>query len=145
MAEFVLNKGPPKKGKKEGVSPAALTVALVIVVALAATVIVFMVLYFRKNATLIKPSECPEKITGLLVRPNQQINQLATNCGSQVDCTFQVASVQEAVDKCQSFGNSKCVSFTLKQVPNTDLYTMKISDSTDSSLDVGSDTYRVLE
>jgi hypothetical protein len=145
MSDYVVSKGDPKTKPKNGASPPAIVIAVVVIVILAVLVAVFMILYFRKNATLIKPSECPKKVTGLLVIPDKQINQLASNCGTQVDCTFQVDTLQEAVDKCTSFGTTKCASFTLKQVPLSDSFTMKISEATGTSVDVGSDTYQILE
>lgn len=130
---------------EKGVASSAFGISVAFVVVLAILVVVLMVLYFRRDKSLIKPSQCPEKVNGLLVKSDMGLTQVASNCGSQVDCTFQVASVQDGVNLCTSLGPSKCASFSLTQVQNSDLYTMKVSDATTTSVSVGTDTYRILQ
>lgn len=130
---------------EKGVAPAAFGISVAFIVVLAILVVVLMVLYFRRDKTLIKPSQCPDKVEGLLVKTDMGVTQVASNCGNQVDCTFQVASVQDAVTLCRDLGPSKCASFSLKQIQNSDLYTMKVASDTTTSVSVGTDTYRILD
>jgi len=135
---------PPTPEALKGVSPAAFGISVIFVLILTALVIVLMVLYFRRDQTLIKPSQCPEKLEGLLVQSDEIVTQATANCGSQVDCQFTVGSVQEAIALCENLGTEKCVAFSLTQVPNTDVYDMVVSDASTTSVSVGTDTYRIL-
>jgi hypothetical protein len=130
--------------KGEGIAPLAFGISTVFLVILLALVIILLILYFRRDSTLIKTENCPEKITGVLASPDRQINAVATNCGSQADCTFLVNSLSTAVQTCNELGSSKCAAFTLKQINNTNGYTMTVSSETGNSADPGSDTYRII-
>lgn len=132
---------PPKR---EGVAPLAFGISTIFLVILLALVIVLIILYFRRDANLINPANCPEKIVGVLATPNTQINQIASNCGSQSDCTFLIASLGEAVQTCKDLGSEKCAAFTLEQINNSNGYTMKVSSSTGTSALSGADTYRII-
>lgn len=133
-----------EEGKREGIAPAAFGVSIVFLIIFLALIIVLMIFYFRRDSTLIKPEDCPEKITGVLATPDTQINQLASDCGVQADCTFLVASLKDAVQTCTGLGSSKCAAFTLKQVNNTNGYTMTVSSGTGISALSGSDSYRII-
>jgi hypothetical protein len=132
---------PPKPS---GIAPLAFGISVTFTIVLAVILVILMVLYFRRDTTLIKASECPEKVTGLLVQGDKIVTQAASNCGTQIDCLFQVESVQEAVTKCTDLGIDKCKSFSLTQIPDTDLYDMQVSDGIDTSVSVGTDTFRTL-
>lgn len=129
----------------KGVAPAAFGISIFFILVIVAALVVFMILYFRKNAALIKPSQCPDKVSGLLVNADVTVTQVASNCGTQADCTFQTGSVKDAVTICENLGPAKCASFSLSQIQNSDLYTMKVSDATTTSVSVGTDTYRILD
>uniref|UniRef100_A0A6C0CGW1 Uncharacterized protein n=1 Tax=viral metagenome TaxID=1070528 RepID=A0A6C0CGW1_9ZZZZ len=131
----------PPECKKEGISPAAFITTIVFMILLAILVIIIMILYFRKGANLIDPSKCPAAISGLVATPDTTINTVATNCGSQADCTYTVNSLEQAALLCSSLSGSKCAAFTLKQINNSNTYTMTISSATGKSALVGSDTY----
>ena len=130
--------------KPQGISGGAFGISITFVIVLAILVIVLMVLYFRRDTSLIKPSECPEKVEGLLVMGNKIVAQNGVNCGNQVDCLFQVDSVQSAINKCNDLGREKCAAFSLTQIPNSDNYDMQVSDVTTTTISVGTDTYRIL-
>ena len=133
---------PPEK--PQGISGGAFGISIAFVVLLTIVVVVLMVLYFRRDSSLIKPSECPEKVEGLLVQGDKVVAQNAVNCGNQVDCLFQVDSVQAAINKCNDLGREKCAAFSLTQIPNSDNYDMQVSDATTTTISVGTDTYRIL-
>jgi len=130
--------------KPSGIAPTAFGISITFLVVMTILVIVLMILYFRRDATLIKASECPEKLEGLLLQANKVVSTVATNCGSQVDCQFQVSSVQAGVDICNDLGVEKCAAFSLTQIPNSDNYDMKVSSATTTSVSVGTETYRIL-
>lgn len=130
--------------KPSGIAPSAFGISVFFIIMLAIVAIILMILYFRRNGSLIKASECPEKLTGLLVQGDKTVTQAATNCGSQVDCQFQVSNVQAAIDKCNDLGVEKCASFSLTQITNSDLYNMQVSDATTTSVSVGTETYRII-
>lgn len=130
--------------KREGIAPLSFGIAIVFLVIFLALIIVLIILYYRRDANLIDPSNCPEKVTGILATPDTQINQLASNCGSQADCTFLVSSLKDAVQTCTGLGSTKCAAFTLKQVNNSNGYTMTVSSSTGTSALSGSDSYRII-
>lgn len=134
----------PSPEKPQGISGGAFGISIAFVVLLTIVVVVLMVLYFRRDSSLIKPSECPEKVEGLLVQGDKVVAQNAVNCGNQVDCLFQVDSVQAAVNKCNDLGREKCAAFSLTQIPNSDNYDMQVSDATTTTISVGTDTYRIL-
>jgi hypothetical protein len=136
---------PATPAKPSGIAPAAFGISITFVIVLAILVIVLMILYFRRDTSLIKPSECPEKVEGLLVQGDKVVTQAATNCGNQVDCLFQVDSVQTAINKCNDLGIDKCAAFSLTQIPNSDLYDMQVADATTTSVSVGTDTFRILK
>ncbi len=130
--------------KKEGISPAAFWIALITAIILAILLIILLILFFRRDANLINADECPEAVSGLLVKPDEQIVTIASNCGLQLDCTYTVSSVKEAVQICESLGTEKCKTFTLKQVPASDDFILTISDITTTSIDIGSDSFRII-
>jgi hypothetical protein len=134
----------PPLEKPQGISGGAFGISITFVILLAIVVVVLMVLYLRRDKTLIKASECPEKVSGLLVQGDRVVTQNATNCGNQVDCLFQVTGVQDAINKCNDLGIDKCASFSLTQIPSSDNYDMQVSDATTTSVSVGTDTYRIL-
>lgn len=141
---YTQSRQPVLSEKPSGISTGAFGISIVFVIILAIVVIVLMVLYLRRDASLIKPSECPEKLEGLLVQGDKVVTQNAVNCGSQIDCLFQVDSVQTAITKCNDLGREKCAAFSLTQIPNSDNYDMQVSDATTTSVSVGTDTYRII-
>ena len=134
----------PEVAKREGYAPAAFWVVAVVTILLAIVVVALVVLYFRKNASLIDPSECPDKTTGVVAQPDVDVSTTAINCGSQLDCTYTVGSLSEAVGICTGLGPTKCVKFSLSQVSNTNDFTMKVSSSATTTASVGTDSYRIL-
>lgn len=141
---FTKRGQPPAPVKPSGISAGALGIAIVFVIVLAVVVIILMILYLRRDTNLINPAECPEKLEGLLVQGDKIVTQNATNCGNQVDCLFQVDSVQTAINKCNDLGREKCAAFSLTQITDTDNYDMQVSDATTTSISVGTETYRIL-
>jgi hypothetical protein len=131
----------PAEPKKEGISPAAFGVSVTVMILLAILVILFMVLYFRKNGNLIDPSKCPAAVSGLAASPDTTINTVATNCGSQANCTYTVPTLSGAATICTSLGATKCAAFTLTPIAATTTYTMTVSSTTGTSPLAGSNTY----
>lgn len=132
---------PPLEPKKEGIATSSFIIVIIVMILLAIMVIILMILFFRRDANLIDPSKCPPSVTGLVATPDTQINTLASNCGTQADCTFVVNSLEQAATTCSGLSGSKCAAFTLTPIANSNTYTMKISSSTGKSALVGSDTY----
>lgn len=133
---------PTAKG--QGFSPAAFGISTGLAIVLAIVGLVLLILYIRRDATLVKASLCPEKVSGLVVKPNEKVATVATSCGTQSNCTYTVTSLQSAVEICSNLGPSKCQAFTLRQLNNNNNFTLTISDSTLTVADIGSDTYRLI-
>lgn len=131
--------------KKEGISPIAFGISVTFLIILAVLVVILIILYYRRDSNLIKTENCPPSISGLVVQSDNQLNTTATNCGTQINCTYTVQSLKEAEQICRNLGTVKCAAFSLKQVPNSDDFTMKVSDETGVSIDLGSDVYRIVE
>lgn len=131
--------------KKEGIAPVAFGLVVIIAIVLAVLVVVLIILYYRRDSNLINVDECPPALEGLLVQSDKQLNTTATNCGTQINCTYTVNSVKEAEQICRNLGTTKCAAFTMTQVPNSDQYTMKVSEETGTSTAVGSETFRIVE
>tara|TARA_R110001632_G_scaffold112178_4_gene223176 strand:+ start:1286 stop:1729 length:444 start_codon:yes stop_codon:yes gene_type:complete len=134
-----------KDGKREGFSPIAFGLSTTIAIILAVALIILIILYFRRDSNLINTDECPPALEGLLVQSDKQLNTTATNCGTQTNCTYTVNSVKSAEQICRDLGSLKCAAFTMTQLPSSDQYTMKVSSETGTSIDVGSETYRIVE
>ena len=130
----------PVEPKREGISPAAFIVAIVVMIVLALLVIFYMVLYNRKNGNLINPSNCPPAVSGLVATPDTTINTVGTNCGSQANCTYTVSTLGDAAIICTSLG-TKCAAFTLTPIAFTSTSTMTVASTTGTSVLAGSDTY----
>lgn len=136
---------PPVKEcpKEKGFSPVAFYLIMAAAIILTIVLIVFLILYFRKNTNLIDPANCPENIHGLVAQPDTTITP-ATNCGNVANCTFTVASLIAAEDICRNLGPTKCAAFSMQQQPASNNYTMQVSSSTTTSVLAGSDTYRII-
>lgn len=138
MSRRPLYDEPPKI---EGYSKASFFIMLITTIILAVILVVILIIYFQRGATLIDPSKCPVKVSGILINPNTKVTTVATNCGNVTNCTFTVGSVQESVDICKNLGPSKCAAFSMQQQTNSNSYTMIVSSSTDISTQNGSDAY----
>ena len=133
--------GPPKR---EGYAPSAFFIMMVLAIILAIVLIIMIILYFRKNANLIDPANCPELVTGLVATPNAAVTTAAQNCGTVVDCTYTINSLLEASQICLNLGTAKCKAFSIQQQPLSNQFTMTVSDSTALTSTSGSDAYRIV-
>lgn len=131
---------PPQQApESKGYSPAAFIIVLIIAILMTIFLVIALVLYFRKNASQIDPAECPELITGVLAQPDTEVSTPATNCGSNLDCTYEVGSLSEAVSTCATLGTSKCVKFSL------DGTQMTVSSLGATTTAPGKNTYRIVQ
>ena len=135
---FLSRQPPPAEPVRGCYSPVAFWIVLITAIILAVVVILILVLYFRKNASLIDPAECPVNNSGIVVKPDTTVATVASNCGSVSDCTyFGITSVSEAVGICSSLGNTKCKQFSLNGT------TMQVASTLNTVADVGSNTYQM--
>jgi hypothetical protein len=138
MSRRPLCNEPPKI---EGYSKASFFIMLITTIILAVILVVILIIYFQRGATLVDPSKCPVKVSGILISPNTKVTTVATNCGNVANCTFAVGSVQDAVDICKNLGPTKCSTFSMQQQSNSNNYTMVVSSSTNISSQNDSDSY----
>lgn len=116
----------------------AFWITLIFLIIIVILLVILMVLYFRKSATQIDPSECPEQVTGLLATPDKKVTTPATNCPANVNCLYAVSSLSEAQGICQTLG-TKCAAFSI------DGSNMQVSSSTATTTEVGTDAYRIIQ
>lgn len=138
------SRGFTEPAKIEGFSKTSFYTMLIFTIIVSVVIIVVLYLYFRRDASRIDPAECPEAVSGLVLTPDKRVEQVASNCGSNLNCTYTVGSVAEARDICLNLGTEKCVSFSLTQQPLSSDYTMVVSEGTETVDVTGTDTLRVL-
>ncbi len=132
---------PPKR---DGYAPFSFWLVTVVLILVVIALIIMIILYFTTQTNLIDPANCPEKIEGIVVTPDSRIATLASNCGSNPNCTFTVGSIAEAVQICSNIGNVKCAAFSLEQQTDSDNFTLTISESTDVIAEIGVDSLRII-
>lgn len=139
-----MSQRPPynEPPKVEGYSKSAFFIMLITTIIVAVILIVILILYFRRGSTLVDPSKCPTKVSGILVSTNTKVASPATNCGNVANCTFTVPSIQDGVDICKNLGPSKCAIFSMEQQSNSNDYTMVVSSTTDTASQNGSDVFK---
>ncbi len=133
--------GPPKR---EGYSRFAFFIILITAIILTIALIIILIFYFRKNASLIDPKNCPTRVTGLLAVPDTQVQNQASNCGNVANCIFTVNSLSDAQTICRNLGTSKCASFSLQQQLLSNNFSMTVSSDTSTVTQSGTDTYRFI-
>lgn len=132
------------KTKSKGFSSAAFYALLITTIVAAVVLIVILYLYFRQQGSRIDPNQCPEALSGILITPDKQVATTASNCGTVLNCEYTVGTISEAVTICQELGPNKCKAFSLRQVTNSDDFTMLVSDSTNTIDVIGTDTLRII-
>lgn len=131
----------PKRG---GYSATSFFVMLIFTIIVGIAVIALLYLFFRKDGSKINPSECPEALSGILIKPDKRVAAVATNCGNTPNCTYTVASIADAVEICTTLGSTKCAAFSMTQRPSSDDYEMVVSEGTSTIDVVGTDTLRII-
>ena len=126
------SRGFEQAPKREGYSQGAFFTMLIFTIIVGIIIVVVLYLYFRQDGSRIDPNECPEALTGILINPDKRVATVATNCGTNLNCTYTVQTVAEAVAICNDLGSNKCAAFSLQQIPLTDDFDLVISESTDT-------------
>ncbi|MFS8159057.1 MAG: hypothetical protein ACMG6E_02375 [Candidatus Roizmanbacteria bacterium] len=131
----------PPKQKEKGYSQPAFITMLVFTIIVGIIIIILIILLLRKNATLIKVTDCPTCISGIRVKPGSRITTNAANCGANASCIYTVSSLAAADTICRDLGPSKCAAFSLEQQTLSNNYTMTVSSSMSTSNVANVDTY----
>lgn len=135
---------PPPSPTTKKYSTASFAILLTAAIIFGIIAIIFIILYFRGNSSKIDPSQCPPKVTGLVVTTNTKITTPATNCGNVSNCTYTVSTLENARGICLGLGSTKCASFSLEQQPLSNNYTMIVSSSTATTPTTGTDTFTTI-
>lgn len=127
--------------KERGYTTASFTSMMIFAIILGIAVIVLLVLYFRRDATLINPNECPEGSRNTTVRAGVKIAETAFNCASNPTCIYTVGSLSAAETICTDLGPMKCAAFSMEQIASSENFTMTVSSGTSTIANVSADTY----
>jgi hypothetical protein len=131
-----------KAEKPKGFGTGPFVSVTVLAVLLAIGLVILLVLYFRRDSSLIKPENCPENtVSGTIALSDTKVSVATSNCGSNPTCVYTVDSLRAAEDICNDLGPVKCGAFSLEQIAASDDFTMTVSSSTATVENLNSDTY----